>query len=141
MNTAPETGGLPALAGRLRGHDAEQARAAAWEVLGLAERLADHVAWETGVDTVQALATASSCREARHALPLPAVGAPAPDPAPDPATAAEVARLLGELAARTDRFLAPDADGPTAAAHATAARQNFEALSRSWPGPRHPARP
>ncbi|OFA48282.1 hypothetical protein BEN35_19060 [Streptomyces fradiae] len=115
---------MDTLDSRLRSDDTSQAAAAAWEVLHLAERFADAMAWETGVDTVQALAAAHSCGEARRYLAVPVAGRSAHLPAAEPA---DLARLLAYLTTDADRLL------DSAARHqAAAAQQAFSALAGTW---------
>lgn len=73
---------LDVLADQLGNEYGQEAAAAAWDILNLGERLADAAVWQNGVDSVQAMAAAQSCREARRYLLSPASGRPAQAPQP-----------------------------------------------------------
>ncbi|WP_164662336.1 hypothetical protein [Streptomyces sp. S1D4-20] len=129
---------LDVLADHLAADDGQRATVAAWEICGLGERLADAVAWQSGVDAVQAMAAAQSCREARRYLPPPVSGQPVPTPRAAPDAMERCARLLG-LVARILQTpggvrIQPDAGARQAAtAHAARAQQALSGARQTMP--------
>lgn len=128
---------LDVLADQLRNEYGQEAAAAAWDILNLGERLADAAVWQYGVDSVQAMAAAQSCREARRYLLSPASGRPVQAPQPSRAATGSCARLLDHVArvlqSPSGVGIQPDATArQSAAAHATTAHQ---ALSAMWRTP------
>ncbi|MFD9484174.1 hypothetical protein [Streptomyces sp. NPDC059991] len=116
------------LASRLDSARPAQARAAAWDVLDLAERLADAVTWLPHADPVAAMAAAQSCGDVRRSLTAPTQGSPADIPDDLGAGVVECAELLGRLASLLDapggEHLQPDPQArQAAAAHVRASHQ------------------
>lgn len=108
--------------------------AAVWNLFDVGERLADALAWQDGVDPVQAMAAAQSCRLALRYLTAPSSGRPVATPSPGPDAAADCARLL-EHAARllhdpVGTTIQPDPSArQTAGEHAAAAHEAFAAIA------------
>lgn len=131
---ADEHGVLQALAASLDSDDMQQVMAAVWNLFDVGERLADVLAWQDGVDPVQARAAAQSCRLALRYLTAPSFGRPVATPHPGPDAAADYARLL-ERAARllhdpAGTTIQPDpAARRTAGEHAVAAHRAFAAIA------------
>ncbi|MGW4348989.1 hypothetical protein ACWEL8_28505 [Streptomyces sp. NPDC004690] len=118
----------------LESDDAGQVAAAVWDVLDLGGRFADSLAWRSGIDSLQAIAAAQSCRQAIRYVPAPPSGRPVETPAPAPDALADCARLLERVAeilqAPAGSRIQPDPSARrVAAGHAAAAHQAFAALT------------
>ncbi len=86
------------LAAALAGERAEAVLAASWDVLDLAQRVADAVTWVEGFDEVHATAAAEACATGLAGLLPPGDGQPVEVPS-DPAAAVAPCVELLELTA------------------------------------------
>jgi hypothetical protein len=87
------------LAAALAGGRAEGVLAASWDVLDVAQRVADAVTWAEGFDEVQAMAAAEACAAGLAGLLPPGDGEPVGVPGDLSIAVAPCVELL-ELAAR-----------------------------------------
>jgi hypothetical protein len=87
------------LAVALAGERPEAVLAASWDVLDLAQRVADAVTWEEGFDELHAMAAAEACASGLAGLLPPGDGQPVGVPG-DPSIAVAPCVELLELAAR-----------------------------------------